>query len=521
MARVLWLLAAVVGAALLSLALRPAAQIFDTPMTEDGYYALTVARNLAWGHGLTIDGQALTNGFQPLFTMVEALAFAIAGKDQVLAMRLVLGFAWLIHLGGALLAGLVARDAWPTRAAGEAETRQALAALLYLASPLLFGHAYNGLETATALLFYLACWRWVQSGRDESLAGVALFGVLLGLTVLARIDAGFLAVALAGRELWRLRRRGLGMTAARLALLAGMAFLVSSPWWLYNLLYFGSPLPTSGLAQQGWALDAPRLESAEWALRLMAAPWIFLGAEESWLSGGARGVILLGLAALAWRGWRRGWFGRELAAAGGAEAARLRRGGEFALCLAAAMLLLVGYYTFGFTAYWFYYRYFAPVALFAFVIAPIALARLVAPAADARRRVAALAAIALLTAQGLALPILARLGIGLGGNTVYHDQVALAREHVPPGALVAGGQTGTLGFFRAGVVNLDGKVNRDALAHQDRMWEYLRARDVRWFVDWPYYVEKYLGQPPEKNGWKLVAERNYFYVYQYVGPSAP
>jgi hypothetical protein len=57
------------------------------------------------------------------------------------------------------------------------------------------------------------------------------------------------------------------------------------------------------------------------------------------------------------------------------------------------------------------------------------------------------------------------------------------------------------------------------------MWEYLRRRGVKWFVDWPYYVDKYLGVPlgpdgvpvTEANGWRLVAERNYFYLYEYVG----
>ena len=42
------------------------------PLTEDGYYSLSVARNLAAGKGMTIDGANLTNGFQPLFTMIEA-----------------------------------------------------------------------------------------------------------------------------------------------------------------------------------------------------------------------------------------------------------------------------------------------------------------------------------------------------------------------------------------------------------------------------------------------------------------
>ena len=58
---------------------------------------------------------------------------------------------------------------------------------------------------------------------------------------------------------------------------------------------------------------------------------------------------------------------------------------------------------------------------------------------------------------------------------------------------------------RPRVVNVDGKVNRDALAYQDRMWVYLDQRAIRWFVDSPWYVERMLGPDPAKNGWSLVA----------------
>ena len=39
--------ALVTALALLAIALRPAGHVFDMPLTEDGYYSLSVARNLA------------------------------------------------------------------------------------------------------------------------------------------------------------------------------------------------------------------------------------------------------------------------------------------------------------------------------------------------------------------------------------------------------------------------------------------------------------------------------------------
>jgi hypothetical protein len=536
-----WLLALV----LFALVLRPALHVYDMPMTEDGYYALSVARNLAAGHGLTIDGAHLTNGFQPLFTILEAGAFRLAGDDQVMALRLVMALGWLFHIAGALVVAAIARDAWPARfGEGERELRAPLAAFLYLAAPLMLNHAYNGLETGCTMFFYAFAARWMQTDRDRSWAGLAGFGAIIGLLVLARIDAGAVAAILGLNELRRSRSRGLPYMLGRAAILGGTAFLVSSPWWLYNTIYFGSPMPTSGTAQQVWALEWLRFEDAEWALRVVLVPWIFVGAHETDVSinapipfgpagyitmtatGFVRTVVVLGVGLLLARAARRSEMARDLANASTSEAATSRRTLEFAACFALGFALLLVYYVGGFSAHWFYYRYFAPLALVSFVATPVLLARTLHVAG--RPGAAAALAIVLVVQMG-AWTGFALSGRGLGGNTVYVDQVQLVRDHVPAGDFVAAGQAGTLGFFRDRVVNTDGKVNRDAIAYQDHMWDYLKAHGVRWFADWPFYVNKYLGVPldatgdrpvPEANGWRFIAERNYFYLYEYVGPPA-
>jgi hypothetical protein len=273
-------------------------------------------------------------------------------------------------------------------------------------------------------------------------------------------------------------------------------------------------------------------------------PWIFAGAKETaidlWIPwpfgpaqaiqltfvGTVRAALLIAVAVVIWRWLRSGAARAERKTADPVQARRTGRTIEFAACFAIALAALVAYYALSFIAYWFFYRYFAPAALFAFVFAPILWARLASPA---RSSGVSIALAVLLTMQIGGLVLWARSGEGLGGNTVYHDQVALVRAHVPPGDEVAAGQSGTLGFFRDHVVNVDGKVNRAALAYQAHMWDYLRERRVKWFVDWPHYVNKYLGVPlegadekpvPAANGWRLVAKRDYFYLYEYVGEPA-
>jgi hypothetical protein len=192
-ARVLVALAALVAAAhaalLAALALRPAERIYDQPFSEDGFYALTVARNVAAGSGVTIDGETWTNGFQPLFTFMEAAMFRLGGGDIVLGGRLVIALALAVHLAGALLVGLVARDARP-RPEGRA-TRFWLAAALYLVAAKNFGDFYTGLETGLQLATIAALWRAAQLGMFGTRAGALGYGALIGVAILARVDAGF------------------------------------------------------------------------------------------------------------------------------------------------------------------------------------------------------------------------------------------------------------------------------------------------------------------------------------------
>src|SRR5262249_59373460 len=98
--RVLWKPAAVVGfaalavlaLAALAVPLRPDAALIFPPFTEDGYYSLSIARAIAAGHGPALEGSGLTNGFQPLVTLLQAAAFAIAGGSNLAALRLVAAF---------------------------------------------------------------------------------------------------------------------------------------------------------------------------------------------------------------------------------------------------------------------------------------------------------------------------------------------------------------------------------------------------------------------------------------------
>lgn len=506
----LTLLVALVTAAL---AFRDNVEIYTTPLTEDGFYSLAVARNVAAGNGMTIDGEHLTNGFQPLFTMVEAGCYWLVGGHGASAARLVIVASWLVYLATGLLIGLIARDF------GSAEhrtSRRWIATLLYLGGFLSFMHSFNGLETGSVVLLYAVIARAFQLGFLERRYGPALFGLLFGMLVLTRIDAAIFVAVFVGWQFVKLMRKAPVQAFVRAAAIGGMALAVSSPWWIYNYSVFGALMPTSGTAQQAFALDFGRLRWLVWALSVDAMPTLWFGRFDEtfdnalFLNGLVpsllRICVVAGLALLL----RHRLSTDKVRSADPVRQRTL----EFGIVMVTALAVMAAYYGLTFIAFWFYYRYLFPTVL----VGTVAIAWLIAPYA-ARRPLFSTMVACLLIAPTLISAVMAQGGRTLHVETVYWDQLALIDSTVPRDDYVAAGQAGTLGYFRPRVINVDGKVNRDVITHQDRMWEYLRDHNVTWFADWPNYVTKYLGEHPESHGWRKVSHRGIWELWHYDGAS--
>ena len=111
---------------------------------------------------------------------------------------------------------------------------------------------FNGMETSLSIACLLAAMLCDASIDRKNRLDLAGCGALLGLVVLARVDAVFFVILLSAMQLVRERRRPEGADR-RCLCLAGPAFLVSSPGWAYNVIAFGHLTPSSGLALQDWA----------------------------------------------------------------------------------------------------------------------------------------------------------------------------------------------------------------------------------------------------------------------------
>jgi hypothetical protein len=125
------------------------------------------------------------------------------------------------------------------------------AVFLWSISPDVIEFELNGLETGL-YIFLLSCSIYyyllrIRQAELPALKRFAALGLLVGLTILARIDASFFMLAIV-LDMLIYRRASLSEQIKGLAAFLLVCGLVISPWFLHNLISFGSLMPTSGKA---------------------------------------------------------------------------------------------------------------------------------------------------------------------------------------------------------------------------------------------------------------------------------
>jgi hypothetical protein len=449
----------------------------DFPISEDAYYSLAVARNLALGHGLTIDGVHWTNGFQPLFTFLCSVFYLIMPHDdRITPLRMLTLVHWGAFVASAVLFGSILSRALPVRAEVKGFV-WLVGTICFSLSNFLLVQAFNGLETGFLFLMVLLTLDRVlrMTGSRTDYAGI---GILLGLCFLTRIDACFLVsgfcLANLGFGAGTLPRRFVGSVIA-----GALAVFVSLPWLLYNQLVFGSLMPLSGQAYSSLRISGGRLLFSAAQSSNALVPYL---RYPEWISRHGEAFIVLAITSLL--------FLMLLVVAAMLLNSERKKGdparGEFtpnSLLLAATVVLyclfLTLYYGFVSTAIHFYARYLTPYAFLGVATVSIVLG---ITASRSRRATYGVAAVLVLQAA-----LLHVVHSYMGKSGYYHEGVALVRQHVPLGVAVASKQSGTLGYFSDDVVNLDGKVNADVTSYPgfpETLPQYLADHGIDWHVDW-------------------------------------
>lgn len=445
-------------------------------ITEDGYLMLTVARNLALGLGLSVsDGTIATNGVQPLATFLYAIPYLLTGGDKTLGLQGVLVISAALSV-----AGLWAMRAFAARVLAPQGVHRLwpwLLAALWFTGPLLLRHTMNALETGLYTLCVLLVVLWfhrvLQFGNAVLLGERLLLGALCGVAFLARNDAVFLCAGVFG--MWFLH----GLLALRVDLLTAfhrvvapvlMSLAVALPWLVYNKLGFGSIVPISGAAQKlgaEFGQNAGLLPGKvfEHLFPMLPLPG---GVEAQWPVVALCAVL-------------------SVAVLGAFALRMIRRGGPMAYALAAYALYGVAlgvYYGLFFGAPHFMSRYLAPMAPLLIVASGSVLLEVLRALMPRRGG----AAFAWVTTAAIALALALNLRPLMAGAPQGHFQVVdWVRQNVPEEAWIGAVQTGTLGYWHDRTINLDGKVNPDALAVLRREGDvlgYVAASKIGYVADW-------------------------------------
>jgi hypothetical protein len=417
---------------------------------DDPYYFFTVARNIAQGHGITVDGTHWTTGFQPLWAAICAMAFLVPPDRAAFAIIYLVSIAlWLAS------AWLFVRI---VRRASRAPLSPAIAALLvvlFLGETQFTRGYFNGMETGLALTCVLALLAAFQDylalePRLVSLRRVLGLGVLTGLTMLARNDTLFLCGALLAATLFFGKRR---RPVRDVAIIVTVASAMVAPWLAYCQWASGNPMPQSGIATSIGVRGYISLAAVAHKIVLSIEPLGFLKMRT--LADDHLAVATVpacAVAAFLTLCWRR------------ARPVLVPPSGWILLSLAAATLCLLLFYPLVSAAGQFFERYFTPLKLLVFLLLALLIVR-------------GLGRIEGQPVTGVLIVAVAAATVGSNLYWIARDYGRPWRSHLGPEAYeivrspyatgtsrIGMAESGRLGFlYPTRIVNLDGKMNVEAL----------------------------------------------------------
>ncbi|HYM81345.1 MAG TPA: hypothetical protein VEY91_08025 [Candidatus Limnocylindria bacterium] len=421
---------------------------------DDACYYLKIAQNAANGLGLTFDGMAPTNGFQPLwlYLLVPIIRFVDGSPERIFKLSLVLQVLIMATAAVLLYTGL-----------GKIFSGRVVLVSALFFVPAVFYPSVNGMESSILILCMVVLFLFGLHNRvfEQDRAVTALgFGLLLGLTHLARLDTLFLSIAIGVVCLWAaLRDRARAATHLRRLLWIGFGCaLVVMPYLIYNYRSFGAFVPISGILKSSF----PHVVVSGTLLEKF----------------GVRHLAYLALAALVLIGFlfrrRWGWM--------------LPAHPYVAAALAATALAMLMHATqstlfMKWAAFRWHFAWYGLVAAVA-LLAP--LEALLASRTAALRKLATPLAILVLAAGTAEIYRKDSRDFGYDWHAAMFDAATWARNHTPKDAVLAMPDAGFVSFFSGRrVVNLDGLVNDltyQEYLRQGRLGDYLDARGVQYLI---------------------------------------
>ena len=449
-------------------------------ISEDGYLMMTVARNMALGLGMTTsNGTIPTNGIQPLPTLLWSGVYWLVEGDKVQG---VLGIILIQFIIATLAAVLLWQIGIRVLSSNPAKYYiVALAVAMWYASPVILRHTNNGLETGLYLLAVLGIVLLVITSTGKwLLRDAVLIGFLLGIIFWIRNDAVFLILAVCLMQLFlgTWQRHEFWQRFIQVNVMGMTTVLIALPWLIYNKVNFGGIMPISG---RSLSLTSQFGENLP-VLFSVLIEYFFIFPLPNSLQMKlpvilTNIVLLMGIVIGLWQLWFR-----------------LQSPTERRLFVLVGLYLLglSGFYGLYFGAYFFLSRYLSPVSPFLALLwaTMVVWAWLKIPWQSIRYGISLLL---ILTIIGVTVYLRVK---------TYHKHFQLVnwtKQHVSEAEWIASFQTGYLGYFHDRTINLDGKVNLEALTArqqgENELAQYIvnkrtDSQRIEYIIDWVMHIRK-------------------------------
>ena len=165
-------------------------------------------------------------------------------KDINLAVNVILTFASILNVLTAFLIFKFTKKLFDEKIA-------IVSTALYALNPLIIFQILDGIDVAMYTFLLMLTLFYYYLIKDKlNKKNVIMLGILSGLTVLGRMDAVFLLIAINLHILYKTRNKT-GLKNSIITTL--VAILIVSPWFLWSYLKFGTIVQSSGIAKYSMA----------------------------------------------------------------------------------------------------------------------------------------------------------------------------------------------------------------------------------------------------------------------------
>ncbi len=456
----------------------------DKPVSEDGYYTLTVAWNIAEGNGIKYNFSRPTTGIQPLsgfFFAVIAKVVIAAGGNKTTFVRAIIIFSALLEVLFFFIVKNISYALFPHLEKKWLELSSLIVTLINFELLIYFT---NGLETGIYLisLGISLLYSFYYFKSEKKLNQTIIIGGLFGISSLARIDFSAILAVLLLSSLHYKR-----LSIKQFFIIGITSIVIVIPWIYYIYKTTGSIFQSSARVETSWInLSDFLLRAKSMCLALMQhlTPDIYTGNKDTALV-----IVFIITIITAYK-----LFDKKNFTQFDKENINI-----FKIWSVGILFLTCVYFLYS-SADYFYLRYTAPVLIIILPFFAIILALILKRAGIKKMQFALAAVVLVFFIQAVLYFHSGRMGVQ------QSLRIAYINNHFNNKAVTGCFQSGVTGYYNSNVYNLDGKMDhvvRQYIARGE-FDRFLDSTGINVVMEWKG-VEKMFGKNYFKKNWIKVS----------------